>query len=75
MTKVPPQGITTPVIKAVVMARAGPRKKSVRLAPAGMKSSFMNIFTPSASGCRMPNGPARLGPIRSCRKAATLRSP
>lgn len=72
---VPPQGITTPVSRAVIMAMAGPSTKSLRLAMAGMKSSFMIIFSPSATGCRRPKGPARLGPIRSCMKAATLRSP
>ncbi len=29
---------------------------------------------PSASVCRMPNGPALLGPIRFCIPAMTLRS-
>jgi hypothetical protein len=62
---VPPQGITTPVSSAVIMAMAGPRKKSLRLAMAGMKSSFMNIFSrrpPAATGRRALRGWGRCGP-------------
>ena len=60
-----PQGITALVINAVNMAIPGPRIKSQRSAFVGVKSSFMNILTPSAIGCRIPNGPARSGPTRS----------
>jgi hypothetical protein len=39
----------------------------------GIISSFINIFTPSANGCKIPKGPALSGPKRSCKYAATLR--
>src|SRR5690349_20169777 len=40
----------------------------------GTISSLKNNFPPSARGCKMPNGPARLGPLRSCRHAAIFLS-
>ena len=45
------------------------------LALVGIISSLEINFRPSANGCNKPNGPARLGPGRSCKMAATLRSP
>lgn len=32
----------------------------------GWMGSLMNSFTPSATGCRRPNGPTMLGPFRAC---------
>lgn len=32
----------------------------------GRMGSLMNSFTPSATGCRRPNGPTMLGPFRAC---------
>lgn len=32
----------------------------------GRIGSLMNSFTPSARGCRRPNGPTMLGPFRFC---------
>ena len=62
------EAVTFPAVR-------GPKTRaSIRLDAEGMISSFMNIFAPSAKGCRMPKGPARLGPILSWKKAATLRS-
>ena len=60
-----PQGIITPVIQAVNIAMQGPRINSALLEVPGINSSFINIFTPSANGCKIPNGPALLGPILS----------
>src|SRR6185312_15083387 len=39
-----------------------------------MISSFMNSFNPSASGCKIPPGPALFGPRLSCMNAATFLS-
>ena len=36
--------------------------------------SLNSSFTPSATVCRIPKGPARLGPMRFCMSATTLRS-
>jgi hypothetical protein len=69
-----PKGMTAELMSAVTIAIQGPRIKSHLFAFAGMNSSFVNIFTASAIGCSKPRGPALLGPIRSCMKAATLRS-
>ncbi|MNL48394.1 hypothetical protein D3C87_1712530 [compost metagenome] len=56
------------------MAIAGPTTNKNLLGVFGSNSSFENNFIPSASGCNKPPQPARLGPTRSCKKAATLRS-
>lgn len=40
----------------------------------GWIGSLMNNFTPSAIGCRRPNGPTTLGPLRSCMYPRILRS-
>lgn len=32
----------------------------------GRMGSLMNSFTPSAKGCRSPNGPTTFGPFRPC---------
>lgn len=32
----------------------------------GRMGSLMNSFTPSARGCRSPNGPTTFGPFRPC---------
>ena len=71
---VSPKGTTAEVIKAVNMEIHGPKINNHLLDLAGMKSSFMNILTASAKGCKIPNGPARSGPIRSCINAAIFRS-
>ena len=56
------------------MARPGPNTKSALLACEGIISSFIINFNPSAKGWSSPKGPALLGPGRSCKTAATLRS-
>ena len=40
----------------------------------GVMSSLIISFTASATGCRMPYGPTRIGPSRDCAQAMTLRS-
>ena len=62
IVSVRPQGMTALVMSAVVMANPGPMINSHLLGVSGMKSSLVNIFTPSAKGCRKPPGPALLGP-------------
>src|SRR5688572_23462579 len=69
-----PHGITALVIKAVIIASAGPAIKRNLDAALGMISSFMKSFKPSARGCNKPKGPALLGPRRSCITAATFLS-
>lgn len=32
----------------------------------GWMGSLINSFTPSATGCRRPNGPTMFGPFRAC---------
>ena len=59
---------------AVNIARQGPRINKNLLEELGMISSLKNNFPPSASGCKIPHGPARSGPTLSCKIAATLRS-
>jgi hypothetical protein len=59
-----PKGITALVIKAVVIAIAGPVKKK-RFGVSGSNSSLANNFNPSARGCNKPPLPARFGPTRS----------
>ena len=52
----------------------GAKIKTTLSAAAGMMSSLSASFTPSASDCRRPNFPTRLGPVRSCIFANTRRS-
>ena len=48
--------------------------KTMRSAPAGVRSSFRINFTTSAIGWSMPNGPQRLGPNRLWNRPMSLRS-
>src|SRR5690606_1455260 len=56
------------------MATAGPTTNRKRFGVFGKNSSFENSLSPSASGWSKPQTPARFGPTRSCKNAATLRS-
>lgn len=47
-------------------ARMGVMMKRKGEAVDGWMGSLMNSFTPSATGCRRPNGPTMLGPFRAC---------
>src|SRR5687768_3501817 len=60
--------------KAVITARAGAATNTHLFAPAGTSSSLKKSLMPSATGCRMPMGPVRLGPRRNCMKASSRRS-
>ena len=62
-------------MKHVVALIIGAIIKTTRSAAAGIKSSFKAIFTPSTSPCKIPNGPTRLGPLRTCINATMRRSP
>src|SRR6185437_10436857 len=66
--------LTALVIIAVSIASPGPSTNKNRLEFNGMISSFMNSFNPSASGCKIPPGPALFGPRLSCMNAATFLS-
>jgi len=68
------RGTTAPVMMAVSMASDGPSMNKALEEKFGMISSLKNNFNPSATGCRIPNGPALLGPRLSCRTAATFLS-
>jgi hypothetical protein len=62
------------VTSAGAIASIGARTKNARDAPAGSVSSLSRFLSPSAAGWRSPQGPTRLGPLRSCTKPATRRS-
>ena len=47
---------------------------TTRLARSGIRSSLKKNLMPSASVWRMPNGPARFGPMRFCMSLTSLRS-
>src|SRR5438046_722247 len=49
------------------------RKRNLSASP-GTRSSLVSSFTASATHCRKPPGPTRLGPTRDCMRAATRRS-
>ena len=70
----PPQGTTAMARKAVTTARPGAATKSHLFAPSGISSSLKKSLMPSATGCRIPKGPVRLGPSRNCMKASSRRS-
>ena len=69
-----PQGITAVVIQAVNILSDGPSTNKNVLACVGIISSLVNNFTPSASGCNKPQGPALLGPTRSWKNPANFLS-
>ena len=65
-TNVSENGITAHAASAGPIASSGAMKKRYRLAPEGMTISLNTSFATSANGCSNPNGPTRLGPIRTC---------
>ena len=72
--KSPPSGMTDHTRNAGTNARYGASLNTNRLALSGIRSSLKNSLVPSASVCRMPNGPALFGPMRFCIPAMILRS-
>ena len=66
---------TTPKPASIgAAASAGRQPVGRRSAPGGAASSLVSSFTVSATHCRKPNGPTRLGPSRSWKKPSTRRS-
>ena len=55
--------------------RYGASRNTGRSAVSGIDCSLKNSLMPSASVCSTPYGPARLGPMRFCMSAMTLRMP
>ncbi len=59
---------------APIMTMIGARVNIALSAAVGAKSSLPIILKESATLCRRPCQPVRLGPRRSCRKASMRRS-
>ena len=57
-----PNGITAKAMSAGTRTMIGAAVNTHLSARAGVMSSLMNSFSTSASGCRMPCGPTRIGP-------------
>ena len=68
------KGITAHAAKAGPIANTGAIKNKYKFDLAGNMTSFNASFSPSAIGCNNPQGPTRLGPIRTWIKPITLRS-
>ena len=68
------KGITAQATSASIKVSIGARRKTTRLAPAGMIVSLVSSFSPSAIGWNKPKGPTTFGPLRICMDAMTLRS-
>ncbi len=69
-----PNGITDRAVSTGITARTGARKCTAFSAFAGVMSSLVTSFKRSATPCRMPCGPTRLGPRRACMKPMIRRS-
>ncbi len=69
-----PNGITEKARKAGTVESTGAIQYTGLSASVGMISSLNASLMPSASDCRVPHGPTRLGPIRFCIRPTTLRS-
>ena len=69
-----PKGTTATEMSAQESAMIGARMKRGRATARGMRSSLRKSLMPSASGCKRPKGPTRLGPQRFCMRPMTLRS-
>lgn len=54
------------IIIARIRASVGVKMNNICAAVAGWTGSLINSLTPSAIGCRSPNGPTLLGPLRCC---------
>src|SRR4029077_16128535 len=69
-----PNGITAYTISAGTMEMMGAAVNTHLSARVGVMSSLIISFTASATGCRTPYGPTRIGPSRDCAHAITFRS-
>src|SRR5205814_3296030 len=67
-------GITAHAASAGASDNIGAIKNSQRFASVGTTISLNSILSTSANGCSSPNGPTRLGPMRTCIQPITLRS-
>ena len=74
MAWVRPKGTTMKPQNAVITTQTGANQKTILSAPDGIRSSLMISFRASAMGCSSPCGPTRMGPMRTCMWAITLRS-
>jgi hypothetical protein len=63
-SKVPPKGMTANVSIATMALSGADEYTTGRRC--GAMSSLKKSLAPSATVCRIPNGPSRLGPIRDC---------
>ena len=69
-----PNGTTANAENAHVAEMIGARANRNQSAAFGRSSSLNMSLITSASGCSIPFGPTRYGPIRCCSNAATFRS-
>ncbi len=69
-----PHGMTAAIMIEGTSVMTGAQKNTRRSALPGVNSSLKINFTASAIGCNKPCGPARFGPIRTCRRANARRS-
>ena len=67
-------GMTAQATRASTKVSIGAMMNSTLLAPDGMMVSLVISFSASAIGCKRPNGPTTLGPLRICMAPITLRS-
>src|SRR5688572_12079920 len=67
-------GTITKLISTVATTTAGAAINTHLSANGGIQSSLKNNLSVSANTIRMPKGPARLGPSRSCHSASIRRS-
>ena len=65
-TSVSVNGMTAHAASAGPIASSGAMKNRYRLAPDGTTISLNSSLATSANGCSSPNGPTRLGPMRTC---------
>ena len=74
MLMVLPNGMMEIETSASTTDKNGARIKRDLCTCGGVRSSFRMNLMPSASGCKSPNGPTRVGPHRFCMRPTTLRS-
>ncbi len=70
----PAKGMTAKAISAGTSTMIGAAVNTALSTRTGVMSSFRKSFSTSAIGWRMPCGPTRIGPRRTCTQACTFRS-